>query len=55
MMSNQPKTPTRAIRIEDGLWRAAQAKAVDRGETVSDAVRRALLAYVDACPCCGRP
>lgn len=54
-MPNAPKTPTRAVRVEDGLWRAAQTKAAERGESVSDVVRRALLAYVDACPCCGRP
>lgn len=45
-MPNQPKTPARAVRIEDGLWLAAQAKAAERGETVSDVIRRALQRYV---------
>ncbi len=45
-MPNQPKTPTRAVRIEDGLWLAAQQKAAERGETVSDVIRRALQRYV---------
>jgi hypothetical protein len=40
-----PDTP-RAIRIPDGLWQAALAKAQDRDETVSDVVRRALERYV---------
>lgn len=45
-MANQPKTPARAVRIEDDLWRAAQEKAAERGETVSDVIRRALRRYV---------
>lgn len=45
-MPNQPKTPARAVRIEDALWQAAQAKAAERGETVSDVIRRALQRYV---------
>jgi membrane protein implicated in regulation of membrane protease activity len=45
-MPNQPKTPARAVRIEDSLWRAAQEKAAERGETVSDVIRRALQRYV---------
>lgn len=44
-MPNQPKTPHRVIRIDDTLWRAAQAKARENGETVSDVVRRALREY----------
>lgn len=47
-MPNQPKTPTRAVRIEDGLWRAAQKRASEKGETVSDVLRRALQRYVAA-------
>lgn len=35
-----------AIRVPDDLWGAALARAADRGETVSDVVRRALLAYI---------
>lgn len=45
-MPNQPRTPARAVRVEDDLWRAAQRQAADRGETVSDVIRRALERYV---------
>lgn len=47
-MANQPRpgNPARAIRVEDALWKAAQAKATERGETVSDVVRRCLERYV---------
>lgn len=44
-MPDQPKTPARAVRVEGDLWRAAQAKAAVRGETVSDVIRRALKRY----------
>jgi antitoxin component of RelBE/YafQ-DinJ toxin-antitoxin module len=39
-------TPNRVVRVEDELWDAAKAKAAERGETVSDAIRRALKRYV---------
>ena len=45
-MPNQPKTPIRAVRVGVALWEAAQATASERGETVSDVVRRALEEYV---------
>jgi hypothetical protein len=45
-MPNAPKTPGRNVRVADRLWLAAQAKADERGETVSDVVRRALERYV---------
>lgn len=38
-------TPIRAIRIADELWRKAHLTANQRGETVSDAVRRFLERY----------
>lgn len=38
-------TPNRVIRVPEDLWRAAQARAAQRGETVSDVVRRALQRY----------
>lgn len=43
---NQPKTPLRSFRIPDEVYRAAQAKAAAKGESVSDVVRRALERYV---------
>lgn len=47
-MPDQPRpgNPARAVRVEDHLWQAAQAKAHERGETVSDVIRRALERYV---------
>ena len=44
-MPNQPKTPARAVRVEDALWHRAQVRAVARGETVSEAIRRFLERY----------
>lgn len=46
LVPNKPKTPLRSFRISDELYAAAQAKAADRGESVSDVVRRALERYV---------
>jgi negative regulator of replication initiation len=45
-MPNQPKTPLRSIRVEEALWTAAMSKAQERGETVSEVLRRALERYV---------
>ena len=45
-MPNQPKTPARGVRVPDELWSAAKAKAAERGETVTDAIVRALERYV---------
>lgn len=45
-MPNAPKTPARAVRVGDGLWRAAQVVASRHGETVTDAIRRGLSDYV---------
>ena len=44
-MPNQPKTPIRSVRIPDEEWRAAQERAAERGETVTDVIRRALERY----------
>lgn len=43
---NTPGTPRRTIRVANELWDAAQAKAEERGESVSDVIRRALERYV---------
>jgi hypothetical protein len=43
---NQPKTKTRGFRIPDDEYAAAQAAAERKGETLTDVVRRALVAYV---------
>lgn len=43
---NKPKTKIRAVRVPDELWEAAQAVAADKGESVSDEIRRSLERYV---------
>lgn len=43
---NQPRTPLKSFRIPQALYEAAQAKAAERGESVSDVVRRALERYI---------
>lgn len=43
---NAPKTPNRAFRIPEALYREAQQIAAERGETLSDVVRDALKRYV---------
>lgn len=42
---NQPKTPMKSFRIPEDVYRAAQVKAAERGETLTDVVRRALERY----------
>jgi predicted HicB family RNase H-like nuclease len=39
-------TPLRNVRVADDLWHAAMSKALDRGETLSEVIRRALEKYV---------
>jgi hypothetical protein len=50
---NQPATPKRGVRVADDLWHAAKRAAKDRGETITDVIRRALEEYVRTWP--GRP
>ena len=38
-------TDIRSVRVDDGLWLAAKGVAKVEGESVSDVVRRALVAY----------
>lgn len=40
--------PTRNIRVPDVLWAAAKAKADERGDNLSEVIRRALERYVRA-------
>lgn len=42
-----PKEPMgqRVIRVPDRLWEAAKARADERGETVSEAIRKFLERY----------
>ena len=39
-------TPVHSFRIPDPVWVAAQARAAERGETLTDVVLRALREYV---------
>ena len=39
-------TPLRNVRVADDLWHAAMSKALDRGESLSEVIRRALEKYV---------
>jgi antitoxin component of RelBE/YafQ-DinJ toxin-antitoxin module len=47
-VADQPRkdNPARGIRIPDDLWTRAKARADERGETVSEAVRKFLERYV---------
>lgn len=49
-MPNVPKTPVRGIRVEDGLWRAAQAKAAAEGRTLTAVLVAYLKRYVATPP-----
>lgn len=46
MSPRGPRTPIRTVRVDDELWAAALEAAARNGETVSEVVRRALVAYV---------
>lgn len=37
-MPNQPRTPSRNVRVHDDVWNAARAKAQREGTTVTDVV-----------------
>lgn len=47
-MPNAPRANNRhrMVRVEDELWEAAKARAVDEGTTVSAVIREALRTYV---------
>lgn len=45
-MPNQPKTPSRNVRIPDDLWEQAKAVAAEREETLTEVILRALRRYV---------
>lgn len=44
-MPNKPKTPMHSFRVEDELWEAAKKRAAERGETLTDALRKFLRRY----------
>lgn len=43
---NKPKTPNRAIRVEESLWRAAQQKAAAEGRSLTSVIVAYLKRYV---------
>ena len=45
-MTPRPRRTSRTVRVEDDLWRAAQAKADERGDVLSEVIRAALKRYV---------
>jgi len=44
---NRRGTPTTSFRLDPALLARAKARAAERGETLTDVVRRALRAYVE--------
>ena len=44
------RDPVRTVRVPEELWRAAQARAAERGESVSAVLLRALKRYVTKPP-----
>jgi hypothetical protein len=43
---DQPSTPHRTFRAPDEEWEPAKRIAADRGETLTDVLRRALRRYI---------
>ena len=41
------RTPLRAVRVDDALWEAAQAKAAEKGDNLSAVIRDALRKYIN--------
>lgn len=41
------ETPLRAVRVDDPLWEAAQARAKENGDNLSAIIRDALRQYID--------
>ena len=40
--------PLRSVRVPDAVWQAAQAKADEREENLSEVIRKALERYAKA-------
>ena len=43
---SRPARTTRTIRVEDDLWDAAKRKAEERGDVLSEEIRKFLQRYV---------
>jgi hypothetical protein len=48
--SRRPRAKPRSVKVTDPLWDAAMAKAVERGEYLSEVIREALERYVRSKP-----
>ena len=44
-MTRPPRKP-RSVKVEDDLWAAALAKADERGEVLSEEIRKFLTRYI---------
>ena len=44
-MSPREPMPLRSVRVSDAVWLAAQVKADERGENLSEVIRAALVRY----------
>ena len=44
------KTPSRNVRVPDGLWQAAKKRAASEGRTITEVIVSALHRYVSAPP-----
>lgn len=44
-MADYGRDPLHSIRVPQDLWEAAQAEAKERGESLSEAIRRFLKRY----------
>lgn len=42
---NAPGTPRRTVRVPDAIWDAAAARAQERGDNLSEVIRKALERY----------
>lgn len=45
MADGYERVPHRTVRIPDDEWDAAKTKAAEKGETLSEVIRRALRRY----------
>ena len=45
-MNPRQPMPLRSVRVSDAVWVAAQAKADERNENLSEVIRKALERYV---------
>ena len=45
-MTPRPPRRPRSVKVEDELWEAAKAKAEERGDVLSEEIRKFLQRYV---------